>query len=148
MQTTYRVQSGDTLSAIAVQHQTSIAELQTINPQITNKDHIQIGWELKIPANGDSAKVNGSKALRAPLSTNNKSKGQASCTECSVEYTEIIHVTGASDDEWCVALPESAAKELLQEVELVDGLMAEFKEAQNAHHRSEEHTSELQSRPQ
>ncbi|WP_417538616.1 LysM peptidoglycan-binding domain-containing protein [Marinobacter sp.] len=134
MQTTYRVQSGDTLSAIAVQHQTSIAELQAINPQITNKDHIQIGWELKIPANGDSAKVNGSKAMRAPRSTNNKSKGQASCTECSVEYTEIIHVTGASDDEWCVALPESAAKELLQEVELVDGLMAEFKEAQNAHH--------------
>ncbi|MFP3977603.1 LysM peptidoglycan-binding domain-containing protein [Marinobacter sp. KMM 10035] len=134
MQTTYRVQSGDTLSAIAVQHQTSIAELQAINPQITNKDHIQIGWELKIPANGDSAKVNGSKALRSPRSTNNKSKGQASCTECSEEYTEIIHVTGASDDEWCVALPESAAKELLQEVELVDGLMAEFKEAQNAHH--------------
>lgn len=134
MQTTYRVQRGDTLSAIAVQHQTSIAELQAINPQITNKDHIQIGWELKIPANESSEKVNGSKTLRSPRSTNNKSKGQASCTECSEEYTEIIHVTGASDDEWCVALPESAARELLQEVELVDELMAEFKEAQNAHH--------------
>lgn len=134
MQTTYRVQSGDTLSAIAVQHQTSIAELQAINPQISNEDHIQIGWELKIPATGDSTTVNGSKALRSPRSTNNKSKGQASCTECSEEYTEIIHITGASDDEWCVALPESAAKELIQEVDFVDGLMAEFKEAQNAHH--------------
>ncbi|MBZ0334219.1 LysM peptidoglycan-binding domain-containing protein [Marinobacter sp. AL4B] len=134
MQTTYRVQSGDTLSAIAVKHQTSIAELQAINPQITNKDHIQIGWELKIPANGGPARANGSKTLRSPRSTNNQSKGQASCRECSEEYTEIIHITGASDDEWCVALPESAAKELLQEVELVDGLMAEFKEAQNTNY--------------
>lgn len=112
MQTTYRVQNGDTLSAIAVQHQTSIAELQAINPQITNKHHIQVGWELKIPANEGSGTAAGTQSLRSPHSTGSESKGQASCTECSEEYTEIIHVTGASDDEWCLALPEGAARDL------------------------------------
>lgn len=132
MQKTYRVQSGDTLSAIAVQHQTSETELQALNPQITNQHHIQIGWELKIPANEGSGTAGDTQSLRSPRSTGSESKGQASCTECSEEYTEIIHVTGASDDEWCVALPESAASDLLQEAERIDALMKEFQEAQNA----------------
>lgn len=134
MQTTYRVQNGDTLSAIAAQHQTSVTELQAINPRITNKHHIQVGWELKIPVNEDAGKESGAHTLRSPRSTGNESKGKASCTECSEKYTEIIHVTGASDDEWCVALPESAAQDILEEAEHIDALMAEFKEAQNSPH--------------
>jgi len=48
MQTTHKVQAGDTLSAIANHYQTTVRRLQSVNPKVTNKDHIQVGWELII----------------------------------------------------------------------------------------------------
>lgn len=128
---THKVQSGDTLSAIARHYQTTIDELQSVNPQITDVDYIQVGWELKIPVDDAAEAANDSQALPPPRSAGNESSGQASCTECTGEYAEVIHVMGADDGEWCVALPEEAADDLYQEIAEIDALMAEFNQAQN-----------------
>lgn len=137
MQTTHKVQAGDTLSAIANHYQTTVRRLQSVNPKVTNKDHIQVGWELIIPANEMGQSSQKTDVLRAPRSTGSEAKGQASCTECTDDYTEIIHVTGAGDGKWCVALPQNAADFLLKEIDEVDALMAEFKSAQDAVHDPE-----------
>lgn len=128
---THKVQSGDTLSAIAHQYQTTVDELQSANPQITDIDYIQVGWELKIPVTDAAEAANDAQPLPPPRSTGNESSGQSSCTECSGDYAEVIHVTGAGDDEWCVALPEEAADDLYREITEIDALMAEFNQAQN-----------------
>ncbi len=128
----HKVQAGDTLSAIAYRYQTTVDELQSVNPQITDIDYIQVGWELKIPATDVAEAANDAQPLPPPRSTGDESSGQASCTECSDEYAEVIHVTGAGDDEWCVALPEEAADDLYREITAIDALMAEFSQAQNA----------------
>jgi LysM repeat protein len=44
----YTVQSGDTLSKIAVKFNVDQAELMAVNG-ITNPDHVELGQELKIP---------------------------------------------------------------------------------------------------
>ena len=129
---THKVQSGDTLSAIARHYQTTIDELQSVNPQITDIDYIQVGWELKIPANDAAEAANDAQILPPPRSAGNESSGQSSCTECSDEYAEVIHVMGADDGEWCVALPEEAADDLYQEIAEIDALMAEFSQAQDS----------------
>jgi LysM repeat protein len=46
--TFYRVQSGDTLSKIAVRFNVDQAELMAVNG-ITDPDHVELGQELKIP---------------------------------------------------------------------------------------------------
>jgi len=52
----YTVKSGDNLSAIAARNGTTIAELQKLNPQITNPNLIQPGQTFKLPG-GTSANV-------------------------------------------------------------------------------------------
>lgn len=133
----HKVQSGDTLSAIAHQYQTTVDELQSVNPRITDVDYIQIGWELKIPANNGAEAAKDAQTLPPPRSAGNESSGQASCTECSGDYAEVIHVMGAGDDEWCVALPDEAADDLYREITEIDALMAEFNQAQNAAENSQ-----------
>lgn len=46
---TYTVKAGDTLSAIAVRHGISLADLEHANPQIRNPDVIHVGQVLKLP---------------------------------------------------------------------------------------------------
>ena len=46
--TYYKVQSGDTLSKIAVRFNVDQADLMAVNG-ITNPDHVELGQELKIP---------------------------------------------------------------------------------------------------
>jgi murein DD-endopeptidase MepM/ murein hydrolase activator NlpD len=45
----YEVVKGDTLGAIAAANGTTVEALMKANPQITNKNSIQIGWSLTIP---------------------------------------------------------------------------------------------------
>ena len=124
----YEVQSGDTLSAIARQHQVTLAALKAENPRITDVDHIETGWTLKIPEDSDSTAT----SLPRPKSANSRTSSQCTTKACRDEYAEIIHVMGASDDTWCLALPESAADEIHAEIREMDALMAEFKKAQDA----------------
>lgn len=48
--TTYKVKSGDTLSKIAKQFNTTVSAIQKANPErIKNINRISIGWTLNIP---------------------------------------------------------------------------------------------------
>ncbi|WP_309888994.1 LysM domain-containing protein [Archangium sp.] len=51
---TYRIKSGDTLSAIARRNQTSVGALMKANPQIKNANLIIAGKTLNIPGSRDS----------------------------------------------------------------------------------------------
>jgi hypothetical protein len=59
----YRIQSGDTLSALAQRYGTSVDSLMKANPQITNKDLIYAGKTLNIPGRSDSFE-SGSQGVR------------------------------------------------------------------------------------
>ncbi|NBD10335.1 MULTISPECIES: LysM domain-containing protein [Corallococcus] len=50
----YRIQSGDTLSALAQRYGTSVGELMKANPEIQNPDLIYTGRTLNIPGSRDS----------------------------------------------------------------------------------------------
>lgn len=45
---TYKVQSGDSFSTIAQKFDTSIAEIQELNPDV-NPQNLTVGMELKVP---------------------------------------------------------------------------------------------------
>jgi LysM repeat protein len=50
----YKVQSGDTLSAIAARNGLSLSSLEKANPQIKNPSLIQVGQTLNIPGTSDT----------------------------------------------------------------------------------------------
>jgi hypothetical protein len=50
----YRIQSGDTLSALAKRYNTSVGDLMKANPQIKNADLIYAGKTLNIPGAKDT----------------------------------------------------------------------------------------------
>lgn len=50
----YTVKAGDTLSAIATKHNTTVDAIMKLNPQIKNKNLIYAGSVLTLPANQNS----------------------------------------------------------------------------------------------
>lgn len=48
----YVVKAGDTLGGIAQRFNTTVANLQQLNPWITNPNQINVGWTIKVPGNG------------------------------------------------------------------------------------------------
>ncbi|EMP57328.1 peptidoglycan-binding LysM [Marinobacter santoriniensis NKSG1] len=122
----YEVQSGDTLSAIARDHQVSIAALRAENPRIKDADHIEAGWTLSIPPSSS-----GALAMPEPKTAGQPTSSECAAKACRTEYADIIHEMGAGDEAWCLALPDAAAEELYREIEEMDALMAEFRAAQN-----------------
>lgn len=45
----HTVVKGDTLSGLAYRYRTTVNEIMSLNPFITNPDLIRIGWVLTIP---------------------------------------------------------------------------------------------------
>ncbi|WP_223641431.1 LysM peptidoglycan-binding domain-containing protein [Corallococcus sp. EGB] len=70
----YRIQSGDTLSALAQRYGTSVDSLMKANPQITNKDLIYAGTTLNIPGSRDSFE-SGAQGLRGGSSGSSGNSG-------------------------------------------------------------------------
>lgn len=128
----YEVRSGDTLSAIARDHQVTIAALRAENPRIKDADHIEAGWTLSIPPSSS-----GAVAMPEPKSAGRPASSECAATACRTEYADIIHEMGAGDEAWCLALPDAAAEELYREIEEMDALMAEFRGAQERAHDPE-----------
>lgn len=111
MSSEYTVKSGDTLSAIAQRHQTTLSSLLRLNPDIDNPDRIFPGQQLKLPAANDanfsSCEV-GQVAQEPP---------------CAEEIVEVVHVTGSDE---LILLTEEELSEWLEEEEFVCGPMNAF----------------------
>jgi LysM repeat protein len=60
----YRVQSGDTMSAIAARNGVSLSSLERANPQIANPNMIYAGQMMNMPGGGGSSSGGGSSASR------------------------------------------------------------------------------------
>mgnify|MGYP000112017512 CR=1 FL=1 len=113
MSSEYTVKSGDTLSAIAQRHQTTLSSLLRLNPDIENPDRIFPGQRLKLPAANDadfsSCEV-GQIAQEPP---------------CAEEIVDVVHVTGSDE---LILLTEEELSEWLEEEEFVCGPINEFYE--------------------
>lgn len=54
----YTIQSGDTLSKIAVKYSTTVSAIQKANADlIKDVNNIKVGWVINIPSNKDYAKI-------------------------------------------------------------------------------------------
>jgi len=111
MSSEYTVKSGDTLSAIAQRHQTTLSSLLRLNPDLDNPDRIFPGQRLKLPAANDADFSNcevGQVAQEPP---------------CAEEIVDVVHVTGSDE---LILLTEEELSEWLEEEEFVCGPMNEF----------------------
>lgn len=111
MTSEYTVRSGDTLSAIAQRHQTTLSSLMRLNPDIENPDRIFPGQLLKLPAANDEE------------FSNCEVGAVAQEPSCSEEIVEVVHVTGADE---LILLTEAELAEWVEEEEFVCGPVSEF----------------------
>jgi LysM repeat protein len=111
MSSEYTVKSGDTLSAIAQRHQTTLSSLLRLNPDIDNPDRIFPGQRLKLPAANDA-------------DFSSCEVGQiAQEPSCAEEIVEVVHVTGSDE---LILLTKEELSEWLDEEKFVCGPINEF----------------------
>lgn len=111
MSSEYTVKSGDTLSAIAQRHQTTLSSLLRLNPDIDNPDRIFPGQRLKLPAANDA-------------DFSSCEVGQiAQEPSCAEEVVEVVHVTGSDE---LILLTKEELSEWLDEEKFVCGPINEF----------------------
>jgi murein DD-endopeptidase MepM/ murein hydrolase activator NlpD len=130
---TYIVQRGDTLSGVAQQHATTMAELQRINPIIRDPNIIQPGWKLKLPAQAAANETpaaapsaGGARQLPPAQHANDPSSAQAQCaSQCNDELVDVVHITG---DAHYYVLTEPQAQALKREIQRVQALMDELQQ--------------------
>lgn len=111
MSSEYTVKSGDTLSAIAQRHQTTLSSLLRLNPDIDNPDRIFPGQQLKLPAEND--------ANFSSCEVGQVAQGPS----CAEEIVDVVHVTGSDE---LILLTEEELSEWLEEEEFVCGPMNAF----------------------
>lgn len=118
MNNTYTVKSGDTLGAIAQQHGAKTAEIQALNPIITDPNYIKPGWELKLPNTAPKPAL--PPPMHADSATSTALKGLAECDE---ELVDVAHITG---EPHFYVLTDKQSKALKQEISAVQKLMDEL----------------------
>jgi murein DD-endopeptidase MepM/ murein hydrolase activator NlpD len=118
MHNTYTVKSGDTLGDIAQRNGAKTAEIQALNPIITDPDFIKPGWELKLPDTAPKPPL--PPPMHADSATSTALKGQAECDE---ELVDVAHITGEPD---FYVLTDKQSKALKQEIGVVQKLMDEL----------------------
>lgn len=118
MNNTYTVKSGDTLGDIAQQYGAKMAEIQALNPVITDPNYIKPGWELKLPNTAPKPAL--PPPMHADSATSTALKGQAQCDE---ELVDVAHITG---EPHFYVLTEKQSKALKQEISAVQKLMDEL----------------------
>jgi len=74
--TAYKIQSGDTLGALAQKNNTTIAELMAANPQITNANIIIAGQNLNIPGAGTTTKPSIIPTATSPVTSTEEKNAQ------------------------------------------------------------------------
>ena len=81
----HKVQSGETLSAIASKYQVSLNAIKGENPIIKDVNHIEAGWNLTVPENSADQG-----AFPAAQSANDDTKDDLECSQCSIECERNI----------------------------------------------------------
>lgn len=113
MNSEYVVRSGDTLSAIAQRHQTTLSSLLRLNPGIEHPDRIFPGQSLTLPAANDGG-------------FSSCEVGQVSQEPpCAEEIVEAVHVTGSDE---LILLTEEELAEWIEEEAFVCAPINDFYE--------------------
>lgn len=107
----YEVRSGDTLSAIAQRHETSLSGILRLNQEIENPDLIFPGQKINLPDNSQTFRAD-----RRPEQV-------SSAPPCCEEIVEIVHVTGSDE---LLFLTKDELDLLVAEEEFVCGPVNEY----------------------
>ena len=119
----HKVQSGETLSAIASKYQVSLNAIKDENPIIKDVNHIEAGWNLTVPENSADQG-----AFPAAQSANDDTKDDLECSQCSIECEALVHVTGEENSVY--VLSRTQLKDLYREIEILNKPLAELKMAE------------------
>ena len=111
MPASYEVVSGDTLSAIARQHNATVTRLLRLNPSIENPNRINPGQKLAVPAADE---------VITARSEPGKVVEQSPCQD---KVVEIYHATGSDE---LILLTEEEEKELDAEEKAICQLIEAF----------------------
>jgi murein DD-endopeptidase MepM/ murein hydrolase activator NlpD len=114
---TYLVQPGDTLSGIASAHGTSLAAVESANPQIANPNLIYVGQSISLPSGASATVTQSAPSYRSPSNTTSSatttsttatSAGSSSSAASGYESSSLSDIPGVpSSFAACVAYRES-----------------------------------------
>lgn len=107
----YLVKAGDTLSMIARSHNTTVATLMRLNPQIENADRISPGQSIKLPDQQTQQRQT-------------RSVGQvADCSQCADTYVDLVH---QANERLFIPLTAEMQRAFQQEEARLEQLIAQF----------------------
>jgi hypothetical protein len=107
----YLVKAGDTLSMIARSHNTTVATLMRLNPQIENADRISPGQSIKLPDQQTQQRQT-------------RSVGQvADCSQCADKYVDLVH---QANERLFIPLTAEMQRAFQQEEARLEQLIAQF----------------------
>lgn len=135
MSNTHKVAAGETLSGIARQHGTTVAELQQLNPIIRNPDKINAGWTLKLPAKDEATSATDTDNSASPTTpppakhaADNSSSDSQPASKCTDPLVDVVHITG---HEQFYVLSEKEQAAVKQEIAKVQKVMDQLHQSVN-----------------
>ncbi|GAF15837.1 cell wall-binding protein [Bacillus sp. JCM 19046] len=95
----YEVKSGDTLSEIAKDNDTSVQNILDLNSDITNKNLIFVGQHLNLDGEGNEAQVKGEIQTNPETTESNESSNSSESQSSSSESTQSSSSESSSSNE-------------------------------------------------